>query len=392
MGQRFRFGTGLALAALLAVGLAACSSGPAASPPISTAPGRVDVPRSDAAGIVWLCRPGLAKDPCTSDLTATAVQGDGRTSVQRATVATNAPIDCFYVYPTVSPQKTPNANLDIDPQETAVAVAQASRFSQVCRVYAPMYPQLTRSEIGNGLATIPAQAAAKAYLGVLAAWKDYLAHDNHGRGVVLIGHSQGSALLIPLIRNEIDQSATERRLLVSALLMGGNVTVPTGRSVGGDFQHIPACRSDRQVGCVVAYSSFDQMPPANSLFGRVATGIRARSGLGAPASESLEVLCTNPASLGGGTGTLEPYFPNGLHTGKISTPWVTYPDLYTATCENSGGASWLQVDSHEQAGDHRPVVSPGLGPTWGLHLVDVNIALGNLVSIVRHQSAAYAAR
>ncbi len=387
------------LVAGLTLGLAACSSTPAAStastpttPSSSTAPGRAGPGRSDAAGTVWLCRPGLAKDPCTADLSATAVRADGSTTFQRAVAAADAPVDCFYVYPTVSQQPMPNANLDVDPQETAVAIAQASRFSQVCKVYAPMYPQLTRSEIANGVGKIPAEAAATAYLGVVAAWKDYLAHDNHGRGVVLIGHSQGASLLIPLIRNEIDPNPTERRLLVSALLMGGNVTVPAGRAVGGDFQHVPACSSDRQTGCVVAYSSFDQAPPPDSLFGRVGTGIAARSGLGRPVSGDLQVLCTNPAALGGGTGMLEPYFPHDAHRGTISTPWVTYPGLYTATCENSGGASWLQVDSHAGPGDRRPVVSQGLGPTWGLHLVDVNIALGNLVSLVRRQAQAFAAR
>ena len=32
--------------------------------------------RTDAAGTVWLCRPGLADDPCTADLDATVVDGD----------------------------------------------------------------------------------------------------------------------------------------------------------------------------------------------------------------------------------------------------------------------------------------------------------------------------
>ena len=61
-------------------------------------------------------------------------------------------------------------------------MAQASRFSQVCNVDAPMYPQLTTTGIGLGGRTIDAKAAATAYLGVLAAWKDYLAHDNHHGG------------------------------------------------------------------------------------------------------------------------------------------------------------------------------------------------------------------
>jgi hypothetical protein len=303
------------------------------------------------------------------------------------------------VYPTVSAQSTANANLHIDPQERAVAVAQASRFSQVCRVYAPMYPQLTVSAIEKG---ITPQAAATAYLGVLSAWKDYLAHHNKGRGVVLIGHSQGSSLLIALIKREIDPSAAERHLLVSALLMGGNVTVPTGQAVGGDFAHIPACQSNTQTGCVVAYSTFSSPPPPDSFFGRVGTSISALSGLSPSSAAGLEVLCTNPAALAGGTGPLEPYFPTkafpGSKTGlaygtpskrRVHTPWVSYPNLYTAQCHTSGGATWLQVTNVAGPKDHRPVVQPILGAKWGLHLDDVNLALGNLVNVVRDQSVAY---
>ena len=37
------------------------------------------------------------------------------------------------------------------------------------------------------------------------------------------------------------------------------------------------------------------------------------------------------------------------------------------------------------------MVSERLGPTWGYHLDDVNLALGNLVDDVRRQVAAYRA-
>ena len=183
--------------------------------------------------------------------------------------------------------------------------------------------------------------------------------------------------------------------------MGGNVTVPVGQSVGGDFKNIPACQSTEQTSCVVAYSSFDAAPPINSLFGRVGTSLSAQSGLGTTPTGNLQVLCTNPASLEGGTGTLSPYFVTKPFPGvtstfttpttaHLSTPWVSYPDHYTATCETSGGASWLQVTSVTNPGDHRPVVHQVLGPRWGLHLVDINIALGNLVDLVDDQPKAYA--
>ena len=65
--------------------------------------------------------------------------GTEHPSSTRATPS-NPPIDCFYVYPTVSPQPGILANLQIDPAETSVAEAQASRFSEDCRVYAPDVP------------------------------------------------------------------------------------------------------------------------------------------------------------------------------------------------------------------------------------------------------------
>lgn len=354
---------------------------------------------STSSSTVWLCRPGLSSNPCTSGLTTTVVRANGTTYVQHPRPARNPAIDCFYVYPTVSTQPTANANLHVDPQERAVAIAQASRFSQVCRVYAPMYPQLTISAIRQG---IRPQSAVIAYLGVLSAWNDYLAHYNDGRGVVLIGHSQGASLLIGLIKREIDPSPTERHLLVSALLMGGNVTVPTGQAVGGDFAHIPACQSSAQTGCVVAYSSFNSPPPANSFFGRVGTGIGALSGLAPTSGAGLQILCTNPAALSGGAGPLNPYFPTKAFPGSrssfkygatskrtVGTPWVSYPDLYRAQCQSSGGATWLRVTDIAGPKDTRPTVQPVLGSRWGLHLDDVNLALGNLVQVVRDESLAY---
>ena len=76
---------------------------------------------------------------------------------------------------------------------------------------------------------------------------------------------------------------------------------------------------------------------------------------------------------------VQPYFwsatskPNGV---RIRTPWVTYPGLYTGQCRQSGGASWLQVTATPSAGDPRPTVTPVLGPNWGYHTQDVNLALG----------------
>jgi hypothetical protein len=241
---------------------------------------------------------------------------------------------------------------------------------------------------------------ATAYAGVLSAWHEYLAKFNNGRGVVLIGHSQGSGMLRELIKNEVDTHAAQRHLLVSALLMGGNVSVPAGQVVGGDFQHVPACQAVWETHCVVAYSTFLQKPPENTLFG-VVEGPVATLGGGPASGENLQVLCVNPTLLiqGGGSGPLLPYkstahFPGpflGLfvQTPSAPTPWVGTPGQYTAQCEHAGNKTWLQVANVGPPGDTRLQLAETLGPTFGLHLEDINIALGNLVGLVRVQSASY---
>ncbi len=356
----------------------------------------------------WLCRPGLAGNPCEASRTATAVSYEGtvRKEALQPQVSSGAPpIDCFYVYPTVSTQPGPNANLKIEPPETRVAVAQASRFSEDCRVYAPMYPQLTLDGIDKPKRTSPF-AAAKAYLGVLGAWQEYLRRYNRGRGFVLIGHSQGALVLIQLIKEQIDANKALRKRLVSAILPGGNVLVPRGRSVGASFHHVPACESAAQTSCVIAYSSFAREPPAGAYFGRPGSPL-LEAGLSPP---GVQVLCVNPALSiqDGSAAALLPYAPTTLSPAQQAssspeplapTPWVEETDLATAQCEHRNGASWLQVSTTaateavlQERTAREEVPAEALGPDWGLHVDDVNLALGNLVSMVASESATYVRR
>ena len=349
------------------------------------------VSRTDAAGTVWLCRPGLRHDPCTTDLTATSVSATGARTVVPATPAADSPFDCFYVYPTVSTQPTSNANLSVQPAEIGAAVAQAAPFSQDCRVWAPMYRQRTEASLALGLGSDP-QADEVAYKSLLAGWNDYLTHDNDGRPVIFIGHSQGAAMLIRLLAAHVDNDPAVRNRMVSAIVVGGNVTVPTGKDVGATFQHIPLCTSTDQTGCVIAYSSFPSQPPKRSLFGRPGQGVSLQSGQTATAG--LQVACVNPAAVAGGTGMLSPYFLTATMpppAPSVVTPWVTYPSLYSASCQSADGATWLQVNDLAGPGDTRPVVTETLGRTWGYHLDDINLALGNLVTDVATQEATYTA-
>jgi hypothetical protein len=373
-----------AVIAALAISSVGAPAAAASGPPAVGASATI---ASATSGTVWLCRPGQSNDPCASSLQSTSVPAHGARTIHAAADATNSKFDCFYVYPTVSTQLTANSNLTVQSSETDAAIAQAARFSQVCRVWAPMYRQRTEVSLLQGLGA-GQQANAVAYASLRSAFRDYLADDNDGRPIVFIGHSQGAAMLIRLLESQVDSVPSLRARTVVAILAGGNVTVPEGKTVGATFKHLPLCTKTTQSGCVIAYSSFPSQPPADADFGRPGMGVSLQSGQ--TATSGMQVACVNPAAIGGGKADLYPDFltvTSPPPAPRVTTPWVSYPELYSAACQQANGATWLQVSTLTAAG--RPVVSEKLGPAWGYHLDDINLALGNLVNDVRSEEAAY---
>ena len=367
-------------------------AGPASAPATATAATHNDY--TDPA--TWLCRPGR-DDACTVNLDATVITADGRMSKESFKADPSAPIDCFYVYPTVSNAPGGNSPMAITADERNVVMAQFARLGARCRLYAPMYRQVTLTALKANMMGKPMPAdRVMAYQDVVDAWNEYLAHDNHGRGVVLVGHSQGSGVLIQLIAREIDGKPVQKQI-ISAILMGSRVQVPKGGDVGGSFKTVPLCHSDSQIGCVIAYADFraDSPPPANSLFGK---------GEGATVA-----ACVNPAALGGGAGAANAYMnasqsPSGSTSGwtnppaPVTTPFVKLPGLLTAECVY-GDFDYLAVTLHPTPGGVRVndiggdvKVGPMILKNWGLHLIDANLYMGNLVHIVGEDSRTYLAK
>jgi hypothetical protein len=357
---------------------------------------------ASAKGTVWLCKPGVSPDPCTPGLSTTVYNAPltKAVGVEHPKAQHNPSIDCFYVYPTVSDETTGNSDLKIQNTERSIALYQVARYSQYCKVYAPMYRQVTLG--GAGLPGSSASTTqANPALGVSdveQALKTYLTKYNHGRGFVLIGHSQGSGVLEAVIAKMVDPKPAVRKLMLSAILMGGNVLVKGNSGIGGDFKHVPACRGNTQLGCVIAFSTFDQPAPSDSLFGRVGT-----LALGPKPAKGDEVLCTNPANLAGGSGILDPISPSapfapgstiaaglGVLNYKVPTPSTVFwsaPGAYTARCEDSNGAHVLMVTARN--GAQTPTAAPT--PEWGLHLLDANLSQGSLLSIIKSEMGAFAA-
>ena len=367
-----------------------------------TASAQVAQPNDYSNPKSWLCRPG-GHDACDIDLTTTIVQADGKLTKEKWTADPNAPIDCFYVYPTVSTDPTQNSDMTADSAELNVIRQQFARFASKCRPYAPLYRQITLAGLRRALAAgggggAGALASGIQYDDVRDAWNYYLDHDNKGRGFVLVGHSQGSFILAELVRREIDGKPVQSRM-VSAILLGTTLAVPRGKDVGGAFQHVPLCHSASQTGCVITYASYRSTlkPPADTLFGKVP-------------DPNMVAACANPAALGGGSGKLQAYLstkgsmivgatppkPWVVPERPIETPFVSVPGLLTAQCMSNEHATYLEVTVHGDPSDPRTDdINGDLGgggqvlANWGLHLVDVNLAMGNLLDIVGRQAKAW---
>lgn len=344
---------------------------------------------------VWLCRPGRP-GACDVDLSTTVLDRDGRSTVERARLDPQAPVDCFYVYPTVSTDTSSLSDLVPDAAERNVVRLQLARFGTKCRLFAPMYRQLTLAAMGraNAAGIASPDFLGPGYQDVRAAWRYYLAHDNGNRGIVLIGHSQGTSILTALIRREIEGTPVQSRI-VSALLIGGpdGILAPRGRDVGGTFAHMPLCRAATQTGCVVAYSSFRATAPpsATTRFGR-------------SEDSTLVAACTNPAALGGGEAALNGYFDAAGATAlpmgpsdpwtvggrPITTPMVRVVGLLTGECKSNAFASYLEVSV--QRGPGSPAsrdIQGDLVEPLGLHLVDMEVAMGNLIDLVGQQTRSF---
>ena len=363
--------------------LTAVAAAPAAAQPVTPPP---DYSKTAS----WLCLPGRV-DVCSRPLPTTALNPNGYGSTGLSPVAPNPPVDCFYVYPTVSRDRGMISDLTPDNAEISAVQSQFARFAGVCRPYAPLYRQLTVAAVtAAAVGTNVAPQSAIAYSDVAAAWRRYLAAHNKGRPFVLVGHSQGSAMLQQLIRREIEGKPIARQML-RAIIPGFNVLVPQGRRVGGTFKSTPLCASPGETGCVMSWVSYreNNVPPEGAMFGW------------AP-SPGMTVGCTNPARPGSARWErLDSYWNTRLtlpvpggpivwsSEGRPPTQFLRTEGLVSARCVNQGRLGYLSVRTNADPRDRRTDRIGGevgmLGmfiPGWGMHLADLPIAQGDLIRTV----------
>ena len=99
------------------------------------------------------------------------------------------------------------------------------------------------------------------------------------------------------------------------------------------------------------------------------------------------------------TGTTKPK-PWVVPEQAIDTPWVSVPGLLTAKCSSNDNASgYLEVTVNGNPADPRTDdivgdigAAPNVLANWGLHLIDVNLVMGNLLDVVGRQVKTYTAK
>ena len=366
---------------------------------------------------LWVCRAGTDSNPCYGDhgeLDATELLPDGSRQVLKHQRATDPKFDCFYVYPTVYLSGSGNqTNLSDDSYVLDALMAQGARMSELCEVYAPLYRQViltpgapaaatdagtaasaanaTNASEGGAPPPLLSGSAATLALGdVRNAFKYYLDHFNKGRKFVLMGHSQGSGMLIGMMQQDVDTAAAVRSQMISAILLGGGATTLAAQRTGGTFMNIPTCGTPGETGCVVAYSSFDVTSPpgSNTLFGI------------APSGQQTD--CTEPGALAGDDAGVYggSYFPTHIANPLLApstsgpdagTAFVLYRNAFQGQCIAENGLSYLQITDLVKPGDprgqppYRSDSAESLG--FGLHLVDWNLPMQELIAIVSQQAA-----
>jgi hypothetical protein len=187
---------------------------------------------------------------------AFAGKGVGATPAPGAVVAgKDQKVDVFYVHPTTLRSTDrwngdpADATLNAWTDGSATA-RQASIFDGCCRLFAPRYRQASTLALmkmdGEG-----GKAFDLAYGDVERAFDEYIAHENHGRPFILVGHSQGGSHVARLVQRRIDGKPLQAKM-VAAYAIGFNLAE-------GDFpltyKTVPICRKPDQLHCLVQWNS-----------------------------------------------------------------------------------------------------------------------------------------
>lgn len=201
-------------------------------------------------------------------------------------------VDVFYIHPTTYKSST-RWNQDIRDTEVnrwtdeSVIARQASSFNECCQIYAPYYRQASflatqdRLMQGDG-----GKAYDLAYSDILRAFDHFIEKQSSDRPFILAGHSQGAEHSYRLLRDRIDGSSLQSKM-VAAYVVGLDLTQG---AFGKEYKTLEVCSKPSQIGCVLGWNAINTEADL-TLYSTIA-GQRYVNKFGT--EEGRQTVCVNP--------------------------------------------------------------------------------------------------
>lgn len=162
-------------------------------------------------------------------------------------------VDVFFVYPTVF-GGTEEMNMDITSDDLrsrvlSVIPKQAGVFNNNCNIYIPYYRQMAM----DGLYLAEEERAEYFSIGLAdieEAFDYYIKNLNKGRPFILAGHSQGSQVLIQLMKDKLNKAELMSKL-VAAYIIGYSVTDDDL----AQYEWLKIAESADDIGKIITYNT-----------------------------------------------------------------------------------------------------------------------------------------
>lgn len=165
----------------------------------------------------------------------------------------SAEADVFFISPTIY-QSNKYWNADVRDTVlnhkigTTTILNQATVFNGDCRVYAPLYRQMTLTGFYTKDTASKWEALRFAYQDVKTAFQYYLDHYNNGRPFIIASHSQGTVHGVWLVRDMIAGKAIQDKM-IAAYLIGFPYDVNM-------LKPIPICADATETGCFMNWNTY----------------------------------------------------------------------------------------------------------------------------------------
>lgn len=264
----------------------------------------------------------------------------------------DAQTDVFFIYPTSYNGKNWNCemkNKKINRQTQNSSIKhQATVFNESCKVYIPYYRQATLYSFfdknDNGK-----KALDFAYQDVKNAFEYYLKYYNHGRPIIIAGHSQGTTHAIRLLKEFFDNQPLVNQL-VTAYLVGMPVKI-------NEFKNIVPCQSPEETSCFASWITYGESENPD-YYGRYHLEVK-------DFEENLsKTICTNP--LDWKTDTMLAQINHHLGSVPFSFRKIHQHNI-DAQCRN--GILWISKPKN----NGYPALSGGNYHLWDYNLFYLNI-------------------